>query len=98
MANWRGSRRDGTAWQPPGWKATRKRILERDGHACCICGSAGPLEIDHVIPESEGGSHDGANLWVLCVRHHREKTQQEAQRGRARLSRRRPPEKHPGLL
>ncbi len=32
-----------------------------------------PLEIDHIIPESAGGSSDETNLWLACPRCNRYK-------------------------
>lgn len=56
----------------------RARILQRNGMTCQICG-AGPgepdpfdphkrvrLNVDHIIPLSEGGSNDDSNLRVTC--------------------------------
>lgn len=35
------------------------------------------LEIDHIVPLSEGGSNDLENLWLLCVECHKRKTSAE---------------------
>ncbi len=56
----------------------RTEILERNGFTCQLCG-AGPgdldpfnpnrkmrLNIDHIVPVSQGGSEDRENLRVLC--------------------------------
>lgn len=51
----------------------RKQVLERDGHACVLCGSTDRLEVDHVIPQAEGGTHDLANLRTLCTGCHRQR-------------------------
>lgn len=63
----------------------RKRILERNGFTCQICG-AGPgddapcepgkkvrLQIDHIVPISQGGTDDESNLRVTCVYYNKEK-------------------------
>lgn len=50
-------------------RALRFEILRRDRHACTYCGAKAPdvrLHIDHVIPESLGGSDDPANLVTAC--------------------------------
>ena len=59
------------------WRGVRRSIL--DARRCCQkCGSFDRLEVDHIVPESEGGSAlDLANLQVLCHSCHKEKTRQE---------------------
>lgn len=64
----------------------RKKIFERDGYTCQICG-AGPgddapcepgksvrLQVDHVVPISDGGTDDGNNLRTTCVYFNKEKS------------------------
>lgn len=62
--------------QPIRGKAERPRkvraLIRRDGLVCCYCGGVirlglpmndkGALSIEHVIPRSEGGTHELANL------------------------------------
>ena len=63
----------------------RKRILERNGFTCQACG-AGPgdeapcepgkkvrLQIDHILPISQGGTDDESNLRAVCVYFNKEK-------------------------
>lgn len=50
--------------------ATRQAVLERDG-ACVLCGSTERLEVDHIVPRSEGGGHGLENLRALCAECHR---------------------------
>ena len=79
--------------------ATRRRILNRDGHQCAQCGSTERLEIDH-INNTRGPNYDrDANLQVLCRPCHRAKTQREMKRGKERKRARRylPRTPHPGL-
>jgi hypothetical protein len=54
-------------------------------------------ECDHKTP---GDDHSLNNLQGLCLRHHKQKTQLEAQAAKAarRALRARPPERHPGDL
>jgi len=45
------------------------RIVRRDNQTCQICGKnlkEEEIEIDHIIPFSEGGSTEESNLRVLC--------------------------------
>jgi hypothetical protein len=44
----------------------RLKILTRDNFKCKLCGSEGPLEVDHIVSRSEGGGNDEANLRTLC--------------------------------
>lgn len=55
--------------------SVRKKVIERDGHACAMCGietveRSGGIQtttIDHVVPVSQGGADDLDNLRVLCL-------------------------------
>jgi ATP adenylyltransferase len=47
---------------------TRYMILKRD-KICQLCGNTkndAPLEVDHIMPRSKGGSNDPKNLQTLC--------------------------------
>lgn len=45
----------------------REYLLEKWGHKCAYCGKADvPLEIDHIIPKSRGGSDRISNLTLSC--------------------------------
>lgn len=93
---WEGSTRRHRL--PPRWRAITRRILERDGHQCqlrypgCL-GTA--TEVDHIRP---GDDHSDDNLQAACTWCHRRKSSAEGNAARTRVSRRRPPERHPGLL
>ncbi len=43
-------------------------IWERDNFTCRECGSRQKLTVDHIIPESKGGTLDPDNLQTLCHR------------------------------
>ena len=57
----------------------REKIKERDGYTCQICGLSNKdepnllLEIDHIIPLSQGGMTTEGNLQILCWRCNRSK-------------------------
>lgn len=57
-----------TAYQKRGISASKRtRIWCRDLHECQYCGARDkPLTIDHVIPESRGGTDDDSNLVTAC--------------------------------
>jgi hypothetical protein len=46
----------------PGWWATRKRILKRDGYRCWLCGGRDADTVDHVVARANGGTDDDSNL------------------------------------
>lgn len=49
-----------------GWEVW-SYLLHRDRHRCVYCDAAGvPLERDHVVPQSRGGSNRVGNLVVSC--------------------------------
>lgn len=43
-----------------------KQVFERDAYRCQICGDWHNLAVDHIIPESKGGTLDFDNLQTLC--------------------------------
>ncbi len=55
----------------------RRKVFERDGWSCRLCGIATPRalmgamahnapELDHIVPVSRGGNHTYANTQCLC--------------------------------
>ena len=91
--------------RPPGWHRTRRRILTRDNHQCqwptgqLICG-AYANQVDHIIQPIHGGTDEDENLRALCYGHHKTKSSSEGGKAKAanRIPKRRPPERHPGLI
>ena len=77
---------------PGDWAARRRFVLERDP-VCRVCRRAASVEVDHVIP---GDDHNPGNLQGICTDCHKTKTQTEAFAGRT--LRRRPDERHPGMM
>ncbi|MEQ9318073.1 MAG: HNH endonuclease signature motif containing protein, partial [Polyangiaceae bacterium] len=53
--------------------ATRRRVLRRDHERCVVpgCQNHRFLDLHHVTPRSEGGTHDPDQLVSLCGAHHR---------------------------
>ena len=52
-------------------KELRARVAQSAGHRCAYCQIServvGPLlEIDHIVPESKGGSSEESNLTLAC--------------------------------
>jgi hypothetical protein len=52
---------------PDDWDDRRKRVLERDDYECQECGATDTiLQVHHLTPISEGGSHNLNNLQAIC--------------------------------
>lgn len=53
------------------WKAARLACLQRDDHACVVCGDQYRLEVNHIQRLADGGDpFDLDNLETLCQPHH----------------------------
>ncbi len=45
----------------------REYLLEKFGRTCAYCGKTGiPLEVEHIVPKSKGGSDRVSNLTISC--------------------------------
>lgn len=58
-------------------KAIRFEVFKRDSFRCQYCGRSAPdviLEVDHIVPVSEGGKNDLLNLVTSCRDCNRGKT------------------------
>ena len=79
--------------RPAGWKATRLRILQRDGGLCQCheCKAAGRYEIAHMVDHIDnrrGNGYDSDdNLAAINRQCHERKTQVEAQIARGLIQR-----------
>jgi 5-methylcytosine-specific restriction endonuclease McrA len=52
----------------------REYLLEKWGRKCAYCGKTGlPLEVEHIIPKSRGGSNRVSNLTLSCHKCNQEK-------------------------
>ncbi|RBO52972.1 HNH endonuclease [Rhodovulum sp. BSW8] len=71
-----------------GWKALRKRVMQRDSWLCQPCLRTGRVtpatECDHVVPKAQGGTDDEGNLQAICADCHKAKTEREAAEARGR--------------
>jgi len=47
-------------------KAMRRRLLNSGGGDCFFCGVLGAGTIDHLIPQSQGGTDDPVNVVACC--------------------------------
>jgi len=52
----------------PSINGLRTAVMERDGHRCVYCNTAGDLDVDHVVPASRGGPTVEGNLVTSCRR------------------------------
>jgi 5-methylcytosine-specific restriction endonuclease McrA len=102
VANRYGNR-SRTRTSSPEHRASRKRVLERDGYQCQIRGPRciGTATVkDHIIAVADGGDESDNNGQAACAPCNQWKAQEEALRGyerrRARL--RLPSGGHPGGL
>lgn len=56
------------------WQVIRTRVLARHpGCAAPTC-TARAVDVDHIVPLAQGGTHDEKNLQPLCRSHHNRKT------------------------
>ena len=80
------------AWQHAAWKSSDRGygakwrkvrdLVLRSEPLCRTCSNAGRLtaatEVDHIVPKSQGGDDQVANLQPICRSCHNVKTQAEA--------------------
>jgi 5-methylcytosine-specific restriction endonuclease McrA len=56
---------------PDNWRELRRIVKNRDQNRCANCHRTDvPLEVHHVVPIGQGGSHQITNLVTLCPRCH----------------------------
>jgi ATP adenylyltransferase len=59
----------------------RYQVLAESDRRCALCGATEkerPLDVDHIVPRSRGGTNEKANLQVLCSRCNRAKGNRDA--------------------
>jgi 5-methylcytosine-specific restriction endonuclease McrA len=73
--------------QRPGMMDLRNLVVERDGFVCRICKEGvtyGTAQVDHILPvkcfRRPVDANRLGNLWTLCNRCHKEKTEKDRQR------------------
>lgn len=73
---------------PSDWDSRREQVYRRDNYECQNCGREGgtntsiSLHAHHVVPKSQGGSHDKSNLISVCEDcHHAIHGDKEAPKG-----------------
>jgi HNH endonuclease len=52
-------------------ESLKEAVKKRDNYHCYVCGNDNNLEVHHMIPRRNGGSHTMDNLITLCCRCHR---------------------------
>jgi 5-methylcytosine-specific restriction protein A len=68
-----------SVYQSPEWREFRKQIAKERGSVCAICGARGKIITDHIREIRDGGAiYDRANIQLLCLPCHNQKTAQAA--------------------
>lgn len=54
-------------------RGARRSVLRRDHHRCIVpgCRNARWIDVHHLVPRAQGGSHRATNMAVLCDLHHK---------------------------
>ena len=55
---------------PRSQELARKRIINKRGHKCEVCGYTGYIELHHIVQMINGGYHDEDNVILLCEKCH----------------------------
>ena len=70
------------------WRRLRDSILQRDKYLCQPCKAQGryteATQVDHIVPQAEGGTDDRVNQQSICTECHEAKTLEESKRGVSR--------------
>jgi 5-methylcytosine-specific restriction endonuclease McrA len=66
------------------YRELHRRVLERDGWRCQVCGSMQNLQVHHLKFRSQSGGDEEQNLITLCAECH-EQAHRKAARSKTRL-------------
>ena len=69
-------------------KASKRKIMVRDGNQCVYCGAIKNLTIDHIIPKSKGGKNTYENCVTACYTCNNKKGSKTPEEAGMRLSHR----------
>ena len=58
-------------------KRYRELLIELLGNSCVLCASQQELQIDHIIPVSNGGTNEAKNVQLVCKKCHFQKSHSE---------------------
>ena len=72
--------RDQAIYGDPEYQRNRAIVRDRACGRCQQCGRQARLQVDHITPVTQGGTHDITNLQALCEGCHRRKTATEGGR------------------
>ena len=62
-------------YQSPDWRSFARRMVQKLGGVCSVCGSTSRVTADHIREIKDGGSRfDEQNIQLLCARCHNKKT------------------------
>lgn len=52
------------------WAKIKRKLINKYGHACMVCGHEIVVECDHIIPRAYGGEDKLNNAVLLCANCH----------------------------
>lgn len=54
------------------WDSIRKKVYQRDGHRCVMCGKKGKISAHHIVPVKLSKDNSQSNLVSLCDSCHKQ--------------------------
>lgn len=70
-------RKDAATYGSAEYRTSRKQAIARANGCCEKCQSRDRVQVDHIVPVSQGGGHSLSNLRVLCLSCHQRVTAQQ---------------------